>query len=134
MALSHIAFAAVAVSGLVLFGIGTPGSRPAVPPALSYARAAAPAPTTVAAAGITLHSVGFDFPISDRVFPGGPEAEAINANCTACHSPGMVLTQPRLSESTWHEEVQKMRAVYKAPIADEAVPSIVAYLARMSQK
>jgi cytochrome c553 len=75
-----------------------------------------------------LKSVTVDLPAGDRQFPGGPEADAINNNCTACHSPGMVLNQPNLPKATWDAEVHKMISVYKAPIEDADVPAIVAYL------
>ncbi len=88
-----------------------------------------PAPSTVTAAGITLHSVSVGLPSSERMFPGGADAEAINNNCLACHSAGMVLTQPGLSRGIWQQEVEKMRAQYKAPVDEADVPAIVAYLA-----
>lgn len=87
------------------------------------------APSTVAAAGvITLRSVSVDLPSSDRMFPGGADAAAINNNCLTCHSAGMILNQPSLSRTVWQQEVEKMRAQYKAPVAEADVPAIVAYL------
>ncbi len=88
-----------------------------------------PAPSAVTAAGVTLHSVNVELPTSDRVFPGGDAAQALTDNCTACHSPGMVLTQPAMSRAAWQAEVDKMRGTFKAPVADEDVPAIVGYLA-----
>jgi hypothetical protein len=93
------------------------------------ARAAGP-PPSVSAAGITLHSVDVQLPNSDRMFPGGADAEAINNNCLACHSAGMVLNQPAMTQAAWQAEVNKMKSTYKAPLAEEDVPSIVNYLAR----
>ncbi|MEJ1978214.1 MAG: hypothetical protein WDN49_20930 [Acetobacteraceae bacterium] len=69
------------------------------------------------------------WPTSDRMFPGGTAADAINANCLTCHSAGMVLNQPLLTRASWQDEVSKMRLTYKAPIDAEAVPAIVDYLA-----
>jgi hypothetical protein len=40
----------------------------------------------------------------------------------------MVLTQPALSKAQWHEEVEKMRNAYKAPIDPKDVDAIVDYL------
>ena len=77
---------------------------------------------------LTLKSVSIDLPNGDRTFPGGPEAEAINNNCLTCHSAGMVLNQPALPRAVWDAEVHKMISVYKAPVAAEDVPAIVAYL------
>lgn len=90
-----------------------------------------PAPSSVTAGGIVLHAVSVDLPVSERMFPGGDAAEAINDNCLTCHSAGMVLTQPRLIAAAWEDEVAKMRGVYKAPIAAGDVPAIVAYLSRL---
>jgi hypothetical protein len=71
-----------------------------------------------------------DLPDSDRTFPEGPGADAINNNCLACHSAGMVLNQPALSKDAWTAEVNKMITVYKVPVAPEDVGSIVDYLTR----
>ena len=95
----------------------------------SQAQQSRPSATTAGAAGITLHSVSADLPVGDRMFPGGADAEAINNNCLSCHSAGMVLNQPDLTRSTWERVVEKMRSQYKAPVAAEDVPAIVAYLA-----
>jgi hypothetical protein len=73
-------------------------------------------------------SSSIDFPTGDRTFPGGAQAEAINNNCLACHSAGMVLNQPGLSKSAWEAEVHKMIDAYKAPVAAVDVSAIVDYL------
>ena len=52
--------------------------------------------------------------------PAGPGVEAVTTNCLSCHSPAMILTQPRLTRQVWEAEVEKMAKVYKAPI-DQAV-------------
>ncbi len=88
----------------------------------------APAASSVTSAGVTLRSVSIDLPNSDRSFPGGAGVETVTGNCTACHSPGMVLNQPGLTRAAWEAEVNKMRTTFKAPIAAEDVPAIVAYL------
>jgi hypothetical protein len=88
------------------------------------------APSTVAAGGVTLRSVSVNFPDPGKIFPGA--ADAINNNCLACHSAGMVLTQPRLSRAEWQAEVDKMRNTYKAPIADADMPAIVDYLGELN--
>ena len=77
---------------------------------------------------MSLKSVNVDLPAGDRMFPNGPGADAINNNCLACHSAGMVLNQPALSKAQWHAEVDKMRTAYKAPIDPEDVDAIVGYL------
>jgi hypothetical protein len=62
------------------------------------------------------------------MFPDGPGSDAINNNCLACHSAGMVLNQPTLSKQAWAAEVTKMINAYKAPVAAEDVGPIVEYL------
>jgi len=75
-----------------------------------------------------LKPVKIDLPDSDRMFPDGPGSDAINNNCLACHSAGMVLNQPTLSKQAWAAEVTKMINAYKAPVAAEDVGPIVEYL------
>ncbi len=77
---------------------------------------------------LTLKSVSVDMPAGERAFAAGPGADAINGNCLTCHSAGMVLNQPAMSKTAWEGEVRKMINVYKAPVAAEDVPTIVAYL------
>lgn len=79
-------------------------------------------------AGLKLKSVSVELPTNDRMFPDGPGSETINNNCLACHSAGMVLNQPALTQASWAAEVHKMIAVYKAPISDADAAVIVAYL------
>jgi hypothetical protein len=78
-----------------------------------------------------LKSVNVDLPDSDRMFPAGPGSDAINNNCLACHSAGMVLNQPSLSKQAWAVEVNKMINNYKAPVAPEDVGAIVEYLSAL---
>jgi hypothetical protein len=56
-------------------------------------------PSIAADGSVILHSVSINRPDSDRTFPGGGRTDAINNNCLACHSAGMVLTQPSLSRA-----------------------------------
>ena len=140
MALSFqaAAFGMVGLTAVTLALIGPPGSHkePAQEDPFSQT-AAAPAPetpapkpiATVAAAGLTLKSVDVSLPMSDRTFPDGPHADVINNNCVACHSAGMVLTQPSLKRAEWQAEVNKMRNTYKAPVSDADAAAIVDYLA-----
>jgi hypothetical protein len=84
-----------------------------------------------AASPFDLKSVKIDLPDSDRMFPDGPGADAINNNCLACHSAGMVLNQPELSKQAWAAEVNKMINVYKAPVTPEDAGAIVEYLSSL---
>jgi cytochrome c5 len=106
-----------------LLTLGAAGMQPS-----SAAENALAAASTVTGAGVTLHSVNVNFPDPARMFPGDAKADAINNNCLACHSAGMVLTQPVLSRAEWQSEVEKMRSTYKAPVEASDVPAIVDYL------
>ena len=82
------------------------------------------------AANIALSSTKVEYPTADAMF-SGEGADAINNNCLACHSAGMVLNQPALSKQAWTAEVNKMINNYKAPVAPEDVGAIVEYLANV---
>lgn len=103
----------------VLFALGT-ALMPLSDQAQAQGQASAQPP-------LALKSVSIDLPQGDRMFPG-PGSDAINNNCLACHSAGMVLNQPAMPRAAWETEVHKMINVYKAPVAPEDVPAIVAYL------
>jgi hypothetical protein len=120
---------AAAAATLTLIGFGAPGAVLAIRQAYGQQASPAGASTTISAAGITLRSIAVELPSSDRMFPGA-DADAINSNCLACHSAGMVLNQPKISASAWQQEVDKMRSQYKAPIDEADVSTIVAYLTK----
>ena len=88
----------------------------------------APVLASAADHDFTLKSVSVTWPSDSRYFPDGPGADVTNANCLTCHSAGMVLNQPNLSKAAWQAEVEKIIALYKAPIQPDAVPEIVNYL------
>ena len=77
---------------------------------------------------LTLTSVTVELPESDNMFTG-PGSEALNNNCLACHSAGMVLNQPALPKATWQAVVAKMIHIYKAPVEEKDVGPLVDYLA-----
>ena len=81
-----------------------------------------------------IKSITVNLPPGDNMFPGGARADAINNNCLACHSAGMVLNQPALPKATWEAEVRKMINVYRAPVDEADVPAIVDYLDRTKGK
>jgi hypothetical protein len=60
----------------------------------------------------------------------GPDADLLNANCVACHSAEMILTQPRMTAEQWGHSISKMRTVYKAPIEDADAAKLPAALVR----
>src|SRR5216684_2417241 len=123
LSVTPVGFGAALLAGLVLAIIG----HPEPPGAPIVIPAAAPVPTG-APQMFVLKSVSVDLPTSNIAFPGGAKAEAINANCLACHSAGMVLTQHNLSKATWAGVVDKMIHAHKAPIAEKDVASILEYL------
>jgi hypothetical protein len=104
-------------------------SRTIVTLALLSAAAAMPLPAE-AQSSMTLKSVSIDLPDRGIMF-SGEGSDAVNNNCLACHSAGMVLNQPALSAAAWQAEAEKMIQVYKAPVDQKDVPAIVAYLARI---
>ncbi len=85
-------------------------------------------PLALAKTAIVLKSVTVTLPQSNRAFPDGPGLETVKNNCLTCHSAGMILTQPRMPKPAWQAEVAKMRNVYKAPVDEKDVASIVDYL------
>ena len=60
--------------------------------------------------------------------PAGKYAAQFTAYCRLCHSPRLVLTQPRLSEKKWTEVVRKMVVTYGAQIPPDQEPLLVKYL------
>ena len=76
-----------------------------------------------------LVSTHVQYPQDDKDFTG-PGAELVNNNCLACHSAEMILAQPKLSDKVLTAEVNKMRTVFKAPIAESDVQGVVDYLVK----
>jgi hypothetical protein len=87
---SAVAFGVAIATSAVLFANGPFGRQGGASPVAAAEQQAA-APSTGSTGGVTLRSVNVDFPDSDRQFEG-PGADAVNNNCLACHSAGMVLT------------------------------------------
>jgi sulfite dehydrogenase (cytochrome) subunit B len=76
--------------------------------------------------------VSYKLPEETAAFKPGPNVEAAQNNCAACHSADYINTQPRDQKSKkdfWLAEVTKMIKVYGAPIDAADVPKIVDYLA-----
>jgi hypothetical protein len=88
--------------------------------------AGAPVTEVHAVIGGPVHSIVL--PEAWPAIPEGPNREEFQALCRLCHSPRLVLTQPRLSEKQWAAVVRKMVAVYGAPIPPEQEQDIVGYL------
>jgi mono/diheme cytochrome c family protein len=82
--------------------------------------------------------VSVDLPASQISFPPGNGSVIANAHCLICHSAGMVLHQPPLTEDEWTAEINKMRNAFGAPIPADQVQALAQYLrsinGRRSQK
>lgn len=84
--------------------------------------------TSVAAAGVTLNSQSLTLPGDATAFAPGPGIDLLVTNCTGCHSPEMILTQPKLAADKWQGTIDKMRKAYHAPIAPADDAKIIAAL------
>jgi mono/diheme cytochrome c family protein len=76
--------------------------------------------------------ISYKLPDETAAFKPGPNVEAVQNNCAACHSADYIKTQPRDAKPRkdfWQAEVTKMIKVYGAPIDEADVPKIVDYLA-----
>jgi mono/diheme cytochrome c family protein len=70
-------------------------------------------------------------PTSVTMFPAGDGADIANSQCLICHSAGMVLRQPALSESEWRATINKMRSAYGAPLPADQVDALANYLSNL---
>ncbi len=87
-----------------------------------------------AKADFVFQNTSITLPDDTTTLPDGPGVEVVTTNCLSCHSPAMILTQPRLTRKVWEVEVEKMAKVYKAPIDPAAVPQIVDYLVATNER
>ncbi len=90
------------------------------------------AQTTPAAPTIAWTKVTVDLPVSSELLPPGDGAPLANGYCLICHSAGMILRQPPLSEAQWRAEVVKMRTAFGGPIPPDSDATLAAYLARIN--
>jgi mono/diheme cytochrome c family protein len=85
----------------------------------------------VFAASVAARPVTYEVPAETATFKPGPNLEAAQGNCGACHSSDYILTQPqgpKFKKDFWNAEVTKMIKVYGAPISDADAAAIVDYL------
>ncbi len=82
-------------------------------------------------ADIPRAKVGVVLPSSATTFPAGDGADIANSHCLICHSAGMVLLQPALSESQWQTIINKMRTAYGAPLPADQINALAAYLSKI---
>jgi mono/diheme cytochrome c family protein len=86
--------------------------------------------TDLLAVGAT--PIAYKLPDETVAFKPGPNLEAVQNNCTACHSADYIKTQPqgpKYKKDFWQAEVTKMIKLYGATIDDADVSKIVDYLA-----
>jgi mono/diheme cytochrome c family protein len=72
--------------------------------------------------------VSVDLPVSQISFPPGNGSVIANAYCLICHSAGMVLRQPPLTQDEWTVEINKMRNAFGAPLPADQVDALAKYL------
>jgi mono/diheme cytochrome c family protein len=72
--------------------------------------------------------VSVELPVSQASFPPGKGADIANGQCLICHSAGMVLRQPPLTQDEWTGEINKMRNSFGAPLPADQVEALARYL------
>ena len=72
--------------------------------------------------------VSVELPVSQVSFPPGNGSVIANAYCLICHSAGMVLRQPPLTQDEWTAEINKMRNAFGAPLPADQVEALAKYL------
>ena len=68
-------------------------------------------------------------PVETAALKKGPGVELAATNCLTCHSADYISTQPRLTRTAWKASVDKMRGKFGAPIPEDQVDKLAAYLA-----
>jgi mono/diheme cytochrome c family protein len=76
--------------------------------------------------------VSVDLPMSQSSFPPGNGADIATGQCLICHSAGMVLRQPPLTQDEWTGEINKMRNAYGAPLPADQVAALARYLSSIN--
>jgi mono/diheme cytochrome c family protein len=85
----------------------------------------------VLAAASLADTLRIELPRDTAMLKPGPGADMATGQCLICHSAEYITTQPRDKPlAFWKAEVEKMKKVYGAPIADDQIDSVAAYLAR----
>lgn len=108
--------------GYAILALGAAALLAGAAPASRSARAVKPIP---------LRTQSIALPDETVTLPD--TAEIVTNNCTACHSPELILTQPKLKPEQWQAEVAKMRGAYKAAIDEQDDARIVAALVALQK-
>jgi hypothetical protein len=69
-----------------------------------------------------------ELPSSQTVFPPGDGADIANGQCLMCHSAGMVLRQPALTQDQWVSEINKMRNSFGSSLPADQIMPLARYL------
>ena len=72
--------------------------------------------------------VTVELPTSQTLFPPGSGSDIATGQCLICHSAGMVLSQPPLTQDEWVGEINKMRNAFGAPLPADQVEVLAKYL------
>jgi mono/diheme cytochrome c family protein len=81
-----------------------------------------------AAPKVVFQDAGITLPDDPNDLPDAAGKQVVLEHCSACHSPSMMLQQPRVPREKWEATVAKMVKVYKAPVDDTAAAQIVDYM------
>ena len=73
-------------------------------------------------------TVSVDLPVNEAPFPPGNGSDIASGQCLNCHSAGMVLSQPPLTQDEWVGEINKMRNAYGAPLPADQIEALAKYL------
>lgn len=79
-------------------------------------------------ASFALKSASLTLPEERPVLPATANGDLLTQNCTGCHSAEMLASQPPLDSAKWQGEIDKMRKVFHAPVAETDDPALVAAL------
>jgi len=100
--------------------------RPVIALALAVASIGSIVPALASPKSIELPPDGVV--LKPSALPGYAKAQA---NCTACHSAEYMQYQPATApRAYWEAMAKRMKAVFKAPVAEEDIPVIVDYLVK----
>lgn len=116
---THLIFAAFAAVALLVASVGT---------WCCTANAAPPADKGTEVRLQRWTVVEVELPVSNASFPPGAGADIANAQCLICHSAGMVMQQPPLTQKEWLGEINKMRNAFGAPLPADQVEPLAKYL------
>ncbi len=82
-------------------------------------------------AAFSATALKIDLPPETARLKTAPGSDLAAGQCATCHSLDYVITQPPGKPMAfWKAEVEKMKKVYGAPIADDQIEPLAQYLTR----